>query len=65
MGREPAIVKNAMVRSALGEVARSANDAAAFGGFDAADAHLSRTRLKLDAKGWEQPSRSSSSSNGR
>ncbi len=50
----PAIVKNAMVRSALGEVARSANEAAALGGFDAADAHLSRTRLTLDAQGWEE-----------
>src|SRR5918997_5687532 len=48
----PAIVKNAMVRSALGEVARSANEAAALGGFDAADAHLSRTHLTLDEQGW-------------
>jgi DNA-binding transcriptional ArsR family regulator len=53
-GETPAIVKNAMVRSALGDVARSVNEAAAFGGFDRPDAHLTRSRLTLDAKGWEE-----------
>ncbi len=50
----PSVVKNAMVRSALGEVARSTNQAAALGGFDAADAHLTRTPLTLDRQGWEE-----------
>lgn len=50
----PAIVKNAMVRSALGDVSRSVNEAAALGGFDRADSHLTRSRLTLDAQGWEE-----------
>ena len=48
----PAIVKNAMVRSALGDIARSVNAAAALGGFNRADAHLLRTHLTLDEQGW-------------
>ena len=50
----PAIVKNAMVRSALGDVARSVNEAAALGGFNRADAHLLRTHLTLDEQGWRE-----------
>ena len=50
----PGVVKKAMVASALGEVARSVGDAAAVGGFDRQDAHLTRTRLVLDEKGWSQ-----------
>src|SRR5918998_5441439 len=53
-GQTPAIVKSAMVRSALGDVARSVNEAAAIGGFDRHDAHLTRSRLALDAQGWEE-----------
>ena len=48
----PPIVKQAMVVSALQEVGRSVNDAAALGGFDRADAHLTRTRLTLDERGF-------------
>lgn len=51
-GQTPAIVKQAMVRSALGDVARSVNEAASLGGFDRADSHLTRSRLTLDEKGW-------------
>lgn len=50
----PAIVKDAMVRSALGDVARSVNEAAAFGGFDRPDSHLTRSRLTLDEQGWDE-----------
>ena len=50
----PAIVKNAMVRSALGDIARSVNAAAALGGFNRADAHLLRTHLTLDEQGWRE-----------
>ena len=50
----PAIVKNAMVRSALGDVARSVNEAAALGGFNRADSHLMRTHLTLDEQGWRE-----------
>lgn len=50
----PTIVKNAMVRSALGDVARSVNEAAKKGGFDRADSHLARARLTLDEQGWKE-----------
>ena len=50
----PSIVKDAMVRSALGDVARSVNESAALGGFDRPDAHLTRTRLTLDERGWSE-----------
>jgi len=53
-GETPAMVKNAMVRSALADVGRSVNEAAAVGGFDRADAHLTRSRLALDQQGWEE-----------
>jgi DNA-binding transcriptional ArsR family regulator len=52
--RSPAVVKNAMVSSALEEVARSVSDGAATGGFDREEAHLTRTRLTLDERGWQQ-----------
>ena len=50
----PGVVKKAMVASALGEVGRSVGDAAAVGGFDRQDAHLTRTRLVLDEQGWKE-----------
>jgi DNA-binding transcriptional ArsR family regulator len=50
----PSIVKNAMVRSALGDVARSVNEAAALGGFNRADSHLMRTHFTLDEQGWRE-----------
>lgn len=53
-GRAPTIVKNAMVASALEEVGRSVAEGAALGGFDRPDAHLSRTRLVLDERGWAE-----------
>jgi DNA-binding transcriptional ArsR family regulator len=53
-GASPDVVKNAMVSSALDEVGRSVFEAAAAGGFDSEDAHLTRTRLELDDRGWEE-----------
>jgi DNA-binding transcriptional ArsR family regulator len=53
-GESPAVIKNAMVAAALGEVGRSVTEAAAMGGFDSEDAHLTRTRLTLDREGWEE-----------
>lgn len=50
----PAIVKDAMVASALQEVGRSVNDAASRGGFDRPNAQLTRTPLTLDERGWDQ-----------
>jgi DNA-binding transcriptional ArsR family regulator len=53
-GKAPTIVKRAMAASALEEIGRSVGQAAAFGGFDRPEAHLSRARLVLDDRGWEE-----------
>jgi len=50
----PVVVKSAMVQSAVGEVGRSVNEAAALGGFDHPKAHLTRGRLTLDEPGWDE-----------
>jgi DNA-binding transcriptional ArsR family regulator len=50
----PPIAKQAAVGSALQMVDEYARKSAAEGGFDRAEAHLSRTSLKLDDKGWDQ-----------
>jgi DNA-binding transcriptional ArsR family regulator len=49
----PGVVKQATVGAALGDIANQVQDAAVAGGFDADDAHLSRTNVKLDEKGWQ------------
>ena len=52
------IVKQAAVGAALQTVDDYARaSAAAAGGFDRGEAHLTRTNLQLDAKGWEQAAR--------
>jgi DNA-binding transcriptional ArsR family regulator len=48
------IVKQAAVGAALQTVDDYARASAAAGGFDRGEAHLSRTNLHLDAKGWQQ-----------
>ena len=48
------IVKQAAVGAALQTVDEYARASAASGGFDRAEAHLTRTNLRLDAKGWQQ-----------
>ena len=48
----PAIAKQAIVSAALSEIGRAVNAAAAHGGFERADAHLTRSRLLLDERGW-------------
>jgi DNA-binding transcriptional ArsR family regulator len=53
-GKAPEVVKKAMVASALDEIGRSVNTAAMLGGFDRHDAHLSRVRLVLDDRGWQE-----------
>ena len=50
----PPIAKQAALGSALQTINEYASKSAAEGGFDRAEAHLSRTAIKLDAKGWEQ-----------
>ena len=48
------IVKQAAVGATLQTVDDYARASAAAGGFDRAEAHLTRTNLRLDAKGWQQ-----------
>ena len=48
------VVKQAAVGAALQTIDAYARAAAAAGGFDRAEAQLSRTNLRLDAKGWNQ-----------
>src|SRR3954454_9415631 len=50
----PGLVKETMVAAALEEVGRDVGDAAATGGFDKEDMHLSRSRLVLDQKAWDE-----------
>jgi DNA-binding transcriptional ArsR family regulator len=50
----PEIVKDATVAALLDEVGTYATGAAATGGFNHSDAHLTRTRLVLDANAWEE-----------
>jgi DNA-binding transcriptional ArsR family regulator len=47
------IVKQAAVGAALQTVDDYARASAAAGGFDRSEAHLTRTSLRLDAKGWQ------------
>jgi DNA-binding transcriptional ArsR family regulator len=53
----PTIVKRALVDAGLDSVARSVTAAAAAGGFDVADAHLTRSPISVDAQGWADLSR--------
>jgi DNA-binding transcriptional ArsR family regulator len=48
------IAKQAVVGAALQNIDEYTRAAAAAGGFDRDDAHLSRTALRLDAKGWSE-----------
>ncbi len=49
----PDIVKEALLRSTLGQVSDFVNAAAVAGGFDREDAHLSRSPLVLDERGFK------------
>jgi predicted transcriptional regulator len=53
----PPIAKQAAVGSALQMIHEYASAAAAAGGFDSGDAHLTRTMMRLDAQGREELSR--------
>jgi len=50
----PSIVKRAMVGASLEQVSGYVNAAAARGGFDPGDAHLSRSVIQLDERGWKE-----------
>jgi DNA-binding transcriptional ArsR family regulator len=49
----PATVKNAVVGAALGELGAAVTSAASAGGFSRADAHLTRTEVTVDERGWK------------
>jgi DNA-binding transcriptional ArsR family regulator len=49
----PATVKDAVVGAALGDLGTAVSSAAAAGGFSRPDAHLTRTQVTLDERGWK------------
>jgi DNA-binding transcriptional ArsR family regulator len=48
-----ATVKDAVVGAALGDLGTAVTSAAAAGGFSRPDAHLTRTQVTLDERGWK------------
>ena len=50
----PSIVKQATIRGALSQVGGQVNAAAASGGFERSNAHLTRSPMVLDQRGWDQ-----------
>ncbi|HEV7845486.1 MAG TPA: winged helix-turn-helix domain-containing protein [Thermoleophilaceae bacterium] len=48
-----ATVKDAVVGAALGDLGNAVTSAAAAGGFSRPDAHLTRTQVTLDERGWK------------
>jgi DNA-binding transcriptional ArsR family regulator len=48
-----ATVKDAVVGAALGDVGSAVTSAAAAGGFSRPDAHLARTQITVDERGWK------------
>ena len=50
----PPVAKQALVGATVQQIHDYVSASAAAGGFDRADAHMTRTALKLDAKGWQQ-----------
>lgn len=53
----PTIAKQALIGASLQQLSEYARASAAAGGFDGADSHLTRTVLRLDARGWEELAR--------
>jgi DNA-binding transcriptional ArsR family regulator len=52
--KAPPIFKQALIDATLNQIHDYARDSAAAGGFDRADAHVTRTALRMDAEGWQQ-----------
>jgi DNA-binding transcriptional ArsR family regulator len=50
----PAIAKQSMIHGALEQVATRVGGAAQWGGFERANAHLTRSPMVLDQRGWDQ-----------
>jgi hypothetical protein len=53
-GEVPEIVKQAMTGAAVEQILQHVHASAAQGGFDRADAHLSRADVILDERGWKE-----------
>jgi DNA-binding transcriptional ArsR family regulator len=53
-GQVPEIVKQALTGAAVEQILQHVHDNAAKGGFDRADAHLSRADVVLDERGWKE-----------
>jgi DNA-binding transcriptional ArsR family regulator len=53
------VPKQRMISASLNQIHDYATRSAAAGGFDAADAHFTRTPLKLDRQGWTELARAS------
>lgn len=51
-GSVPAVVKQAMLNAALDQIGSHVGSAAAGGGFDSADARLTRSPVTVDEQGW-------------
>lgn len=56
-GQVPGLVKEAMVSAALRTVGELVDAAAARGGFEADDSHLTSQRIQVDEKGWKEISK--------
>jgi DNA-binding transcriptional ArsR family regulator len=52
--KAPPVVKQAAIGAALAQINDYARNANAAGGFDRADAHFTRSALRLDREGWER-----------
>jgi DNA-binding transcriptional ArsR family regulator len=53
-GQVPGIVREAMLDSTIAQIGEYVGAAASAGGFDGEQAHLTRTGLVLDDKGWKE-----------
>jgi DNA-binding transcriptional ArsR family regulator len=51
-GKLPTIVKDASIKAAVDQIGAYVAAGAAAGGFNAADAHITRTPVTVDSKGW-------------
>ena len=52
--KAPPVAKQALIGATLQQIDDYARASNASGGFDRADAHVTRTALKLDGEGWER-----------
>jgi DNA-binding transcriptional ArsR family regulator len=53
-GEIPGLVKEGLVATGLSEISRDVSDAAATGGFEHEDSHMSRSKLVLDQEAWDE-----------